>query len=653
MDKPTRLSGLELVDKGLLTKDQLEIALAVQKRTNDRLGEILVGLNFVPESEMLKYMASRLHTRYITSEKLSQVKITSMILNIVPLAFAEEKNVLPILYEPDKKILSVLMCDPQDEDLKNELKQRTRSADVIAYLALRRTIKAGIKKFYKGVQDAFEKMNDGSLLAMVQGGAGAKLTDTQERQITSSNKSASQSSMGMMRLADELQSSSLFSDNIYIETLNILVGLLEQKPENFRGHSASVAKYTKNIAEKMGLPLNEIYMFIIAGYLHDIGKKSAPHLTLISLRSEEDLAKAKKYYLAPIRLFESIGLPQAVLNTITHLFERYDGRGFPDSLKGDAIPVGSRIIALVDSFEEVLRSPAYADKSPIDALNALKQYVGIFFDPNIYSILEAMLNENVKKPAEEELSSQIILIVDNNQNDIQFLQQRFREARLTSLVATSSDEAWEIITKTNISLIISESVIKPQDGFDLCGKLRNDPARAHIPFIFLSRSDSAEQINKAFEVGADDFVSKPYRSEVLMAKVRRFLAKSKASEAKQAKKEKVAAVVGVSGNLKEIPLPDLVQLFATGRKNGVLTLAQNGEEGSVFLEGGEIINANFKGMTGEKAFYQLIRWEEGTFSLNPDAQLPKREIFAPTPHLIMEGLRIWDEERAGKIPASS
>ncbi len=642
-----KLMGQELVERGLITKQQLEIALREQKRSGERLGEVLVYMNMISEVELLKFLASRLHTRYISSEKLSKVKITPTILKMVPLSFAEQFNVLPILYEPDRMILSVLMAEPQNEALKEELRLRTKCQEVIAYLALKPTIRAGIQKFYRGQADAFEQL---SYTTVNVGGEG--MSNSTVRRLKQAGGTAYNTNVTApgSRLADELTSVSLFSDNVYIETLNILVGLLELKPDNFRGHSASVARFTKMIAEKMNLPVREMYLLIIAAYLHDVGKKSVPHMTLISLKTEEDITRAKKYYLAPVRLFESVGLPPSVPNILSHLFERYDGRGFPEGLKEDEIPLGSRIITIVDSYEELARNPAHGFSKPTEAMNYLRQYKGIYFDPQIFNLFEDILDSMRKKP-KDDMSDAVVLIVDNNQNDVQFLQQRLKDANIKSIAVSTTTEALEKLKKEKkISIIISEVNVTPLNGFEFCEQIRGMEDFANMPFIFLSRNDSSDFINRGFEAGADDFVAKPYRSEMLIAKLRRFVAKAKAAKAKGVKREIQG---GLAGNLKEIPIADLVQLFSTGRKTGVLTLNRGEETGQIFFENGDVINAFYKDLEGEDAFYQLIRWEDGTFQLTSEITMPERKIEAPTAHLIMEGMRIWDEERAGKNPRPS
>ena len=626
------------MEKGLLSREDLDVALAMQKRTKEMLGELLISLGYITETELLKYLASRLHTRFISAEKLAKVKITPMILSTIPLTFAEQNNVLPILYEPEKMQLAVLMSEPQNERLKEDIRTRTKVQEVISYLALKRTIQAGIQKFYRGDQKAFDNLYENPLMSM------APEADTNEA-LSGQEVMAMQGSPGQ-RLSDQLHAASLFSDNVYVETLNILVGLLELKPENFRGHSASVARFAKRIGERMGMNIQDIYLLIIASYLHDMGKKSMPHMTLVSLRTEDDVSRAKKFFQAPARLFESIGLPSAVPEILTHLFERYDGRGFPNGSKADEIPLGSRIIALVDSYEELARNPVHGIKNPDDAIRYLRQYNKIFFDPEVFTHFEGLMTENKpKSSADADLTGATVLIVDNNPSDSSFLKNKLTDAKIPSRVVSTSSEAFDILEREEISLIICETDLKPQNGFAFCENLREDAKFSHLPLIFLSRNESTEHINRGFDAGGDDFVSKPYRPEMLLAKVRRYLSKAKTQSQKSGSGERQR---GVAGSIKEIPLTDLVQLFSTGRKTGVLELKNNSKEGAIFFDNGDVINAFYDNLTGEKAFYQLIRWEEGEFVLNSEVTLPKQEIQAPTPHLIMEGMRLWDEENAGK-----
>lgn len=105
----------------------------------------------------------------------------------------------------------------------------------------------------------------------------------------------------------------------------------------------------------------------------------------------------------------------------------------------------------------------------------------------------------------------------------------------------------------------------------------------------------------------------------------------------------------MTGKIEEVPLPDLLQLFGTSKKNGVLFIKQKHHSAKIYLRQGKIyycaIDDNHD-LGPQKSFYRLVRWEEGDFELQPpDPQDFMVEMEEPTDHLLLEGLRQFDELR--------
>ena len=103
----------------------------------------------------------------------------------------------------------------------------------------------------------------------------------------------------------------------------------------------------------------------------------------------------------------------------------------------------------------------------------------------------------------------------------------------------------------------------------------------------------------------------------------------------------------MSGNLEEIPLPDLLQLFGTSRKAGVLVLRSAGREGRIYLNEGRIRFAEFEGVPGVpplKALYRMLGWQTGSFALDPpDTREFEAGVDVSAQEVLMEGFRQQDE----------
>jgi Response regulators consisting of a CheY-like receiver domain and a winged-helix DNA-binding domain len=163
----------------------------------------------------------------------------------------------------------------------------------------------------------------------------------------------------------------------------------------------------------------------------------------------------------------------------------------------------------------------------------------------------------------------------------------------------------------------------------------------------LSEKHDSANVSKGFDAGADDFITKPYNTSILVAKIQNFI---KHSLQKTEEKAKTASTQkGITGNLAEIHVTDLIQMLSAGGKTGALKLFKEEESGEVFFNQGQVINARYQQVEGVEAFNILVRWEHGLFILDPDSQLLDQKIFDSTEMLLIEACRVWDEEKQGAL----
>lgn len=107
------------------------------------------------------------------------------------------------------------------------------------------------------------------------------------------------------------------------------------------------------------------------------------------------------------------------------------------------------------------------------------------------------------------------------------------------------------------------------------------------------------------------------------------------------------------GSLKELPLPDIIQLVSVSGKTGKFTLTREGEEGVIYLQGGQISHARSGDLTGDEAIYALAIWNEGEFIFHPGEESPEKTISRSNTNLLMEAARRLDEWKvlSKKIPS--
>ncbi len=182
----------------------------------------------------------------------------------------------------------------------------------------------------------------------------------------------------------------------YFNTIRALVLAMEAKDPYTRGHSERVTQYAVKIAKELKMRTQEIEILTYASKVHDVGKIGISDIILnkpgrltIAERSLIELHPQKgAEMLSPLKFLES-GIP-----FVRHHHERYDGRGYPDGLKREQIPLAARILACVDSFDAMTsdRPYRYRRLSPEEAMGELRLNSGKQFDPTIVNIFIKILN---------------------------------------------------------------------------------------------------------------------------------------------------------------------------------------------------------------------------------------------------------------------
>jgi len=154
-------------------------------------------------------------------------------------------------------------------------------------------------------------------------------------------------------------------------------------------HSARVAELAARVAARLGLNQEQIELSRLAGSLHDLGKLAIPEEILRKpgpLTGPERLVLERHPQIG-FRMLDSLGI-DPVAKWILHHHERWDGTGYPDRLPGPEIPLGARIIFVVDAFDAMTSDRVYRGRLTQDhALAELERCAGTQFDPNVVAAL--------------------------------------------------------------------------------------------------------------------------------------------------------------------------------------------------------------------------------------------------------------------------
>jgi putative nucleotidyltransferase with HDIG domain/diguanylate cyclase (GGDEF)-like protein len=172
----------------------------------------------------------------------------------------------------------------------------------------------------------------------------------------------------------------------YEQTLLSLIELVEKRDTYTGGHSQRVAKYSKMIAEHMSFSKQECEFIYKAGILHDIGKIETPDAVLLNPGKLDNFQfdMIKRHVLTGANMLKKIPMYKDLSKIIAQHHERYDGRGYPNKLKGDEILPLARIMIAADAFDAMTTNRIYKPRmSKANALQELKTFSRTQFDPEV------------------------------------------------------------------------------------------------------------------------------------------------------------------------------------------------------------------------------------------------------------------------------
>ncbi len=184
-------------------------------------------------------------------------------------------------------------------------------------------------------------------------------------------------------------------------SLMSLVGAIEAKDKYTKQHSSRVTGYALKIASAMDCSEDDMERLRSCAPLHDIGKIGINDniLNKISKLTDEEYETIKTHPVIGVNIVSPLGLDSRELAVIRNHHERYDGKGYPDGLAGEDIPMLSRILCVADSFDAMNSDRAYRKALPLDkCIDELIKNKGTQFDPDVVDAAVSILS---KEPPQE------------------------------------------------------------------------------------------------------------------------------------------------------------------------------------------------------------------------------------------------------------
>jgi len=186
-------------------------------------------------------------------------------------------------------------------------------------------------------------------------------------------------------------------ESLSLHVVETLADAIDAKDNYTNGHSRRVAVYSREIAKRHGFTperQEEIYMI---GLLHDVGKIGVPDAVINKpgKLTDEEFAKIKNHPAMGAKILSNITEMPNLINGARWHHERYDGKGYPDGLKGEDIPLEARIIAVADAYDAMTSNRSYRLMRSQDFVrDEIEKGSGFQFDPVFAGIMLEMINED-------------------------------------------------------------------------------------------------------------------------------------------------------------------------------------------------------------------------------------------------------------------
>lgn len=175
-------------------------------------------------------------------------------------------------------------------------------------------------------------------------------------------------------------------EEVYHEIIECITGALDAKDAYTAGHSQRVSEMSLKVCELIGLKKKDILKIHIAAHLHDIGKIGIPDAILNKegRLTDEEFEIMKTHSAIGAGILSKSKTLSEFSDIVLHHHERFDGKGYPDGLKGEKIPVGARIIAICDSIDAMTSNRRYRKALGFDVCyQEIEKNLGKMYDPII------------------------------------------------------------------------------------------------------------------------------------------------------------------------------------------------------------------------------------------------------------------------------
>ena len=394
------LCGKNKISGEDFTEDDLNLVESIVKETTIAIRNALMWQD-------LHRKVIELNTLHEIAKNIGVVldinKLLELIIDLTAKVFGDVKNSSIMLYDEETQLLNIKVYKGKKP---NKAIKPIRSGEGIAGKVFQRGEPIIINDMHT-VEDS-DSIDNGSSSICVPLKVKEKCVGVLSITDKLSGEPFDKSDLDMMvtlasQIAVSLNNAKLYEDleASYLSAVRALANSIDAKDTYTMGHSERVAKYSVEIGKKLNLDQDELKTLYIGALLHDIGKIGIPEAIInkTDKLTNEEFQEIKTHPTRGAMIIEPAKFLKEKVPLIKYHHERYDGKGYPEGLKGEEIPLLARIICCADSFDAMTSKRAYRDTMPIDyARKEMIRCSETQFDPKIVNaFLEVIENEEIIK----------------------------------------------------------------------------------------------------------------------------------------------------------------------------------------------------------------------------------------------------------------
>jgi putative two-component system response regulator len=312
---------------------------------------------------------------------------------------------------------------------------------------------------------------------------------------------------------------------------NIIMSLgtaLENKDPRAAGHVQRVAEYAARLAQKLGMSRDEVETITKGAMLHDVGKIGVPdHLLAQEQLTDDERARVAEHTRMGASILEPMTTFHAWVPIVRWHHERLDGRGYPDHLAGDAIPIEAQVVAIANRYDNFVQEMSGDEGAAMARLR--NEAEDGAFDPELVRTFAAALGEETpvavttRHLRTRATSRPRVLCVDDNRMNRDLVTMTLSDAGFDVAVAENGIEAIEVLGREPVDVVLLDLIMPLQGGAETLRLIRADPRHEFLPVIVLTTHRGVAIRSEAIVAGADDFINYPLNRIELISRIRSLL----------------------------------------------------------------------------------------------------------------------------------